>query len=112
MYLVKLAAALALLNRGVRYQAYLAKKNTWLAANPTVRPAQSRTKRGLRKLTKAICDSQKWKLPRQRITVGDSGEHRACPLLTRLRFADCHFLHGQNVCLIDIKLAQNNSAVY
>ena len=46
------------------YQAYLAEKNTWLAANPTVRPAQYRTKRGLQKLTKAICDSHKWELPR------------------------------------------------
>ena len=51
------------------YQAYLAEKTTWLAANPTVRPAQYRTKRGLRKLTKAIYDSQKWKLPRQRIDL-------------------------------------------
>ena len=53
----------------VIYQAYLAEKNIWLAANPTVRPAQYRSKRGLQKLTKAICDSYKWKLPRQRIDL-------------------------------------------
>ena len=53
----------------VIYQAYLAEKNIWLAANPTVRPAQYRSKRGLQKLTKTICDSHKWKLPRQRIDL-------------------------------------------
>jgi hypothetical protein len=31
----------------VIYQAYLAEKTTWLAANPTIRPAQYRSKRGL-----------------------------------------------------------------
>jgi hypothetical protein len=51
------------------YQAYLAEKTTWLAANPTVRPAQYRTKRGLPKWTKAICNSYKWQLPRQRINL-------------------------------------------
>jgi hypothetical protein len=51
------------------HQAYLAEKNTWLAANPTVRPAQYRSKRGLPKLTKAVCDSYKWQLPRQRIDL-------------------------------------------
>jgi hypothetical protein len=51
------------------YQAYLAEKNTWLAANPTVRPAQYRSKRGLKKLTKAVCDSYKWQLPKQRIDL-------------------------------------------
>jgi hypothetical protein len=51
------------------YQAYLAEKNTWLAANPTVRSAQYRTKRGLPKRTKAICNSYKWQLPRQRINL-------------------------------------------
>jgi hypothetical protein len=51
------------------HQAYLAEKNTWLAANPTVRPAQYRSKRGLPKLTKAICNSYKWQLPRQRIDL-------------------------------------------
>jgi hypothetical protein len=29
------------------YQAYLAEKNTWLAANPAIQPAQYRNKRGL-----------------------------------------------------------------
>jgi hypothetical protein len=51
------------------YQAYLAEKTTWLATNPTVRPAQYRTKRGLPKWTKAICNSYKWQLPRQRINL-------------------------------------------
>jgi hypothetical protein len=53
----------------VIYQAYLAEKNTWLAANPTVRPAQYRSKRGLPKLTKAVYNSIKWQLPRQRIDL-------------------------------------------
>jgi hypothetical protein len=53
----------------VIHQAYIAEKNTWLAANPTVRPAQYRTKRGLSKWTKAICDSHKWQLPKQRIDL-------------------------------------------
>ena len=53
----------------VIYQAYLAEKATWLAANPTVRLAQYRTKRGLPRWTKAVCNSEKWQLPRQRINL-------------------------------------------
>jgi hypothetical protein len=53
----------------VIYQAYLAEKTTWLAANPTIRPAQYRSKRGLPRWTKAVCNSEKWQLPRQRINL-------------------------------------------
>jgi hypothetical protein len=47
------------------YQAYLAKKTTWLATNPTVQPAQYRSKRGLQKWSKALCDRRRlrWLLP-------------------------------------------------
>jgi hypothetical protein len=53
----------------VIYQAYLAEKTTWLAANRTIRPAQYRSKRGLPRWTKAVCNSEKWQLPRQRINL-------------------------------------------
>jgi hypothetical protein len=53
----------------VIYQAYLAEKTTWLAANPTVRLAQYRSKRGLPRWTKAVCNSEKWQLPRQCINL-------------------------------------------
>jgi hypothetical protein len=53
------------------YQTYLAEKNTWLAANPTIRPAQYRSKRGLHKWTKAACEDYKlkWLLPQQRLNL-------------------------------------------
>ncbi|KAJ8103403.1 hypothetical protein POJ06DRAFT_234429 [Lipomyces tetrasporus] len=51
------------------YQAYLAENTTWLAANPTVRPTQYRTKRGLLRWTKAVCNGEMWQLPRQRINL-------------------------------------------
>jgi hypothetical protein len=53
------------------YQAYLAEKTTWLAANPTVRPAQYRSKRGLQKWSKAVCDrrSLRWHLPLKRLNL-------------------------------------------
>lgn len=53
------------------YQAYLAEKTTWLAANPTVQPAQYRSKRGLRKWSKAACDrrSLRWHLPLKRLNL-------------------------------------------
>ena len=53
------------------YQAYLAEKTTWLAANPTVQPAQYRSKRGLQKWSKAACDrrSLRWHLPLKRLNL-------------------------------------------
>jgi hypothetical protein len=53
------------------YQAYLAEKNTWLATNPTVQPAQYRSKRGLQKWSKAACDrrSLRWQLPLKRLNL-------------------------------------------
>jgi hypothetical protein len=53
------------------HQAYLAEKTTWLAANPTVQPAQYRSKRGLQKWSKAACDrrSLRWHLPLKRLNL-------------------------------------------
>ena len=53
------------------YQAYLAEKTTWLATNPTVLPAQYRSKRGLQKWSKAACDrrSLRWQLPLKRLNL-------------------------------------------
>jgi hypothetical protein len=53
------------------YQAYLAEKTTWLATNPTVQPAQYRSKRGLQKWSKAACDrrSLRWQLPLKRLNL-------------------------------------------
>jgi hypothetical protein len=55
----------------VIYQAYLTEKTTWLAANPTVQPAQYRSKRGLQKWSKAACDrrSLRWHLPLKRLNL-------------------------------------------
>ena len=49
------------------YQAYLAEKSSWLAANPTVQSAQYRKKKGLKSWTKADCThySIRWLLPQQ-----------------------------------------------
>jgi hypothetical protein len=53
------------------YQAYLAEKNAWLAANPTVQPAQYRKKKGLKSWTKADYThySLRWLLPQQRLDL-------------------------------------------
>ena len=53
------------------HQAYLAEKTTWLATNPTVQPAQYRSKRGRQKWSKAACDrrSLRWQLPLKRLNL-------------------------------------------
>jgi hypothetical protein len=51
------------------YQAYLAEKEAWLAANPTVLPAQYRNKRGLPKWSESWCRQNKKFLPYQRLNL-------------------------------------------
>jgi hypothetical protein len=51
------------------YKAYLAEKEAWLAANPTVRPTQYHKKRGLTNWANSICNQQKIFLPRDRLDL-------------------------------------------
>ena len=51
------------------YQAYLAEKEAWLAANPTVLPLQYRHKRGLPKWSESWCRQNKKFLPYQRLNL-------------------------------------------
>ena len=51
------------------YQAYLAEKEAWLAANPTVLPAQYRHKRGLPKWSESWCRQNKKFLPYQQLNL-------------------------------------------
>lgn len=51
------------------YQAYLAEKEAWLAANPAVLPAQYRNKRGLTRWSESWCRQHKKFLPYQRLDL-------------------------------------------
>lgn len=51
------------------YKAYLAEKEAWLQANPTIRPSQYRQKRGLKTWPKLYCEDNRWLLPRDRINL-------------------------------------------
>jgi hypothetical protein len=51
------------------YQAYLAEKEAWLAANPAVLPAQYRNKRGLTRWSESWCRQNKKFLPYQRLDL-------------------------------------------
>jgi hypothetical protein len=85
------------------YQAYLAEKTTWLAANPTVQPAQYRSKRGLQRWSKAACDrrSLRWRLPLKRLRAclpnGMASPFRKWPhFLTFRKQHPCFHLSSRN----------------
>ena len=51
------------------YQAYVAEKNAWLAANPALQPAKYRTKRGFTRWSESWCRQNKKLLPYQRLDL-------------------------------------------
>jgi hypothetical protein len=51
------------------YQAYIAEKEAWLAANPAILPAQYRSKRGLPRWSESWCRQHKKFLPYQRLNL-------------------------------------------
>jgi hypothetical protein len=51
------------------YQAYIAEKEAWLAANPAILPAQYRSKRGLHRWSESWCRQHKKFLPSQRLNL-------------------------------------------
>jgi hypothetical protein len=51
------------------YQAYIAEKEAWLAANPAILPAQYRSKRGLPRWSESWCRQNKKFLPYQRLDL-------------------------------------------